>query len=254
MGVKTSFDLLAALQQEIERKKIESLEGIKEVLKEEIYTILSRGSRRVDPTLAKPFVIMVVGVNGVGKTTSIGKLAARLCDGERNIMLVAADTFRAAAIEQLQYWSRKVGADFIAQNPGSDPSAVAYDAIHAAQSRGTDVILIDTAGRLHTKVNLMEELRKVKRIIGRELPGAPHEIFLVVDATTGQNAIMQARTFHEALNLTGFVLTKLDGTAKGGVIVGIVNELQIPVRYLGIGEDVKDLTEFDPRIFLNALF
>lgn len=255
MGVKTSYHLLAKLQEEVERKAASSLDMLKGVLREQIYAILSTDTPPIDPERAKPFVIMVVGVNGVGKTTTIGKLAARLgAGGSRKVMLVAADTFRAAAIEQLEFWSTKVGADFVAQKPGSDPSAVAYDALHAARSRGTDVVIVDTAGRLHTKTNLMEELKKVKRIIAREVPGAPHEILLVLDATTGQNAIMQARTFHEALQVTGVVLTKLDGTAKGGVIVGISNELNLPVRYIGIGEGVEDLTEFDPTTFLEALF
>lgn len=255
MGVKTSYHLLAKLQEEVERKAAKSLDLLKEVLREQIYSILSTDTPPIDLERAKPFVIMVVGVNGVGKTTTIGKLAAKLGGGgSRKMMLVAADTFRAAAIEQLEFWSAKVGADFVAQKPGSDPSAVAYDALHAARSRGTDVVIVDTAGRLHTKTNLMEELKKVKRIIAREVPGAPHEILLVLDATTGQNAIMQARTFHEALQVTGVVLTKLDGTAKGGVIVGISNELNLPVRYIGIGEGVEDLTEFDPKVFLEALF
>ncbi len=256
MGVKTSYYLLAQLQQEIERKTVKTIDALKGILKEQIYAIFDAAvaPAEVDVDRATPFVIMVVGVNGVGKTTTIGKLAAKLSNGRRRIMLVAADTFRAAAIEQLEIWSQRVGADFIAQRPGSDPSAVAYDALHAARARGTDVVIVDTAGRLHTKTNLMEELKKVKRIIARELPGAPHEVFLVLDATTGQNAILQARTFHEALNVTGLVLTKLDGTAKGGVIVGIVHELKLPVRYIGIGEAMDDLTEFDPAVFLNALF
>ena len=169
-------------------------------------------------------------------------------------MLVAADTFRPAAIEQLHVWSSRVGSDFIKHKPGADPSAVVYDAMHAATSRGTDIVLVDTAGRLHTKTNLMEELKKIKRIMGRELDGAPHEILLVLDATTGQNAIHQARIFHEALEVTGIVLTKLDGTAKGGIIVGIANELQLPVRFIGIGEQIGDLRAFNPQLFLDALF
>jgi fused signal recognition particle receptor len=203
---------------------------------------------------AKPFVIMVVGVNGVGKTTTIGKLAARLKSNDRKVMLVAADTFRAAAIEQLQIWSDRVGTDFIKHKPESDPSAVVFDAMQAAKSRNTDLVVVDTAGRLHTKTNLMEELKKVKRIISREMEGAPHEILLVVDATTGQNAINQAKTFDEALGVTGVILTKLDGTAKGGVIVGIAHELKLPVRFIGIGEGVEDLREFDADLFLEAVF
>jgi fused signal recognition particle receptor len=211
-------------------------------------------ARAFETDQAKPFVIMVVGVNGVGKTTTIGKLAAHLKNSDRKVMLVAADTFRAAAIEQLQIWSERAGTDFIKHKPDSDPSAVVYDAMQAAKSRGTDLVVVDTAGRLHTKTNLMEELKKVKRIMSREMEGAPHEILLVVDATTGQNAINQARTFDEALGVTGIILTKLDGTAKGGVIVGIAHELKLPVRFIGIGEGVHDLREFDADLFLEAVF
>ncbi len=253
LGVKTSYQLLGDLQKEINKDAM-TPEGLKEMLKEKICSLISIESSPLEPHDRKPFVIMVVGVNGVGKTTTVGKLAARLGGGEQKVMLVAADTFRPAAIEQLHVWSERVGADFVKHKPGADPSAVVYDAMHAAASRDTDIVLVDTAGRLHTKANLMEELKKVKKIMGRELEGTPHEIFLVLDATTGQNAIHQARIFHEALGVTGIILTKLDGTAKGGIIVGIVHELQLPVRFIGIGEQVQDLRAFNPNLFLDALF
>jgi len=197
---------------------------------------------------------MVVGVNGGGKTTTIGKIAHHFSSQGKKVLIGAADTFRAAAVEQLEIWANRVGADLIKQSKGSDPSAVAFDSIHAAKAREMDLVFIDTAGRLHTKVNLMEELKKVKRIIGREYPGAPHEILLVLDATTGQNAISQAKLFNEAIGVTGIALTKLDGTAKGGIIVGITEELKIPLRYIGVGEGIDDLKEFNATEFVQALF
>ncbi len=253
LGVKTSYQLLKDVQQELNKRSV-TPDQLKAFFKEKISLMFDVESVAFNPKREKPFVIMVVGVNGVGKTTTIGKLAARLKSENNNVMLVAADTFRAAAIEQLQIWSRRVDTDFIKHKPEADPSAVAYDAIKAAKARNSEVVIIDTAGRLHTKTNLMEELKKVKRVIGQELEGAPHEIILVLDATTGQNAINQARIFHEAVGVTGIVLTKLDGTAKGGVIVGITHELQLPVRFIGIGEDIEDLKEFSPQLFLEALF
>ena len=253
LGVKTSYELLGEVQKEIAKKPLGPQE-LKGTLRQKIRSMLDMEGPAWVTDQAKPFVIMVVGVNGVGKTTTIGKLAARLKNNDRKVMLVAADTFRAAAIEQLQIWSDRVGADFIKHKPESDPSAVVFDAMQAAKSRNTDLVVVDTAGRLHTKTNLMEELKKVKRIINREMEGAPHEILLVVDATTGQNAINQAKTFDEALGVTGIILTKLDGTAKGGVIVGIAHELKLPVRFIGIGEGVEDLREFDPDLFLEAVF
>ena len=197
---------------------------------------------------------MFIGVNGVGKTTTIGKVARLFKEEGKTVMLVAGDTFRAAAVEQLEIWANRVGADLIKQSKGSDPSAVAFDSIHAAKARDSDLVFIDTAGRLHTKVNLMEELKKVKRIVGRECPGAPHEVLLVLDATTGQNAISQAKLFNEAVGVTGIAITKLDGTAKGGIIIGITEELKIPIRYVGVGEGVDDLKEFDATEFVQALF
>jgi fused signal recognition particle receptor len=201
----------------------------------------------------KPFVVLVIGVNGVGKTTTIAKLAQRLAQGGEVPLLVAADTFRAAAIDQLQVWADRVGVGLIRHRHGADPAAVAYDGLTAAKARQVDVVLIDTAGRLHTKSNLMDELRKVTRVIGQELPGAPHEVLLVLDATLGQNALAQARQFHQAIGVTGLALTKLDGTARGGILVAIADELKLPVRLIGVGEAVDDLQDFQPQAFVNAL-
>jgi fused signal recognition particle receptor len=206
------------------------------------------------PLSARPWVIVFLGVNGVGKTTTIAKLAAQYRSAGKKVLLVAADTFRAAAIEQLEAWAQRVGVDVIKHRAGADPSAVVYDGIQAAKSRGVDVLLIDTAGRLHTKVHLIEELKKIRRVISREQPEAPHETLLVLDATTGQNSLQQARVFKEATDISGIVLTKLDGTAKGGVIVSIQEELGVPVRYVGVGEDVEDLQPFDASQFVQALF
>jgi fused signal recognition particle receptor len=201
----------------------------------------------------RPWVIIFLGVNGVGKTTTIGKLAAQYRSAGKKVLLVAADTFRAAATEQLDIWGQRAGADVVKHRPGADPSAVVFDGMQAAKSRGMDVLLIDTAGRLHTKVHLIEELKKIRRVIGREHPGAPHETLLVLDATTGQNGLQQARVFKEATDISGIVLTKLDGTAKGGVIIGIQEELGVPVKYIGVGEDVEDLQAFEPADFVGAL-
>jgi fused signal recognition particle receptor len=201
-----------------------------------------------------PLVIMVIGVNGVGKTTSIGKIAAKFVRAGNSVLLVAGDTFRAAAIDQLQIWGERCGIEVVAQKPGSDPSSVVFDALELGIARNYDVILIDTAGRLHTQVNLMEELKKIKRVIGKKLAGAPHEVMLVLDATTGQNGISQARMFNEAVGVTGVTLTKLDGTAKGGIVVNICRELKIPVRFIGIGEQIDDLRDFDANEYIDALF
>jgi fused signal recognition particle receptor len=206
------------------------------------------------PLSARPWVIVFLGVNGVGKTTTIAKLAAQYRSAGKKVLLVAADTFRAAAIEQLEAWAQRVGVDVVKHRAGADPSAVVYDGIQAAKSRGVDVLLIDTAGRLHTKVHLIEELKKIRRVISREQPEAPHETLLVLDATTGQNSLQQARVFTEATDISGIVLTKLDGTAKGGVIMSIQEELGVPVKYVGVGEDVEDLQPFDAAQFVQALF
>jgi fused signal recognition particle receptor len=209
---------------------------------------------RKEPLSVKPWIILFLGVNGVGKTTTIGKLAAQYRNAGKKVILVAGDTFRAAAIEQLDIWGQRAGVEVIKHRPGADPSAVVFDGMQAAKSRGADVLLIDTAGRLHTKVHLIEELKKIRRVIAREQPDAPHETLLVLDATTGQNGLQQARVFKEATDINGIVLTKLDGTAKGGVIIGIQEELGVPVKYIGVGEDVEDLQPFDPDRFVQALF
>jgi fused signal recognition particle receptor len=209
---------------------------------------------KVPALSVRPWVIIFLGVNGVGKTTTIGKIAAQFRAQGKKVLMVAADTFRAAAIEQLEAWGQRAGVDVIKHKSGSDPSAVVFDGIQAAKSRGVDVVLIDTAGRLHTKVHLIEELKKIRRVIVREQPDAPHETLLVLDATTGQNGLQQARVFKEATAITGIVLTKLDGTAKGGVIISIREELGVPVKYIGVGEDIEDLQPFDPARFVQALF
>jgi len=256
LGVKTSGQLIEGVRQGLKRGDLQEPEKVKEFIKQEILKILATGEKplTIDFSQTKPFVMMVVGVNGGGKTTTIGKIAHQYSSQGKKVLVGAADTFRAAAVEQLEIWANRVGADLVKQSKGSDPSAVAFDSIHAAKARETDLVFIDTAGRLHTKVNLMEELKKVKRIIGRECPGAPHEILLVLDATTGQNAISQAKLFHEAIGVTGIALTKLDGTAKGGIIIGITEELKIPIRYIGVGEGIEDLKEFNAPEFVQALF
>ncbi len=253
LGVHTTQLLLDKVSDRVKRKELQDPGRLREALREEIVSILSVEAPPFDPRSTKPFVIMVIGVNGVGKTTTIGKLAHLLKADGLSPLLVAADTFRAAAIEQLELWGERVGVPVIRQKSGADPSAVAFDALDAAQARNTDVVIIDTAGRMHTKVNLMEELKKVHRVVRKKMNSAPHEILLVMDATTGQNAISQARQFQEALGVTGLILTKLDGTAKGGVIVPICHELQLPVRFVGIGEGMDDLRPFDPNEFAQAL-
>jgi fused signal recognition particle receptor len=229
-------------------------DAIRDALKAEIATILMSAERRPADSGDAPLVIMLVGVNGVGKTTTVAKLAARFKAERGSVIVAAADTFRAAAIEQLEVWCDRAGADIIKQSPGSDPAAVAFDAVKAAVARKTRTVLIDTAGRLQTKVNLMEELKKIARIVARELPGAPHETWLVLDANTGQNALSQAAIFGDAVPLTGVVLAKLDSTAKGGVVVAVADRLKIPVRFVGLGEAIEDLREFDAREFVDALF
>jgi fused signal recognition particle receptor len=227
---------------------------IKNALKCEILNILKSAEGQITEFNSKPTVVMVAGVNGVGKTTTIGKLANKFISQGNKVMVAAADTFRAAAVEQLEVWSQRVGSEFIKGSPGADPSAVAFDAIQASQARGMDLLIVDTAGRLHTKTNLMDELKKIKRILGREISDSPHEVLIVLDATTGQNAVQQAKSFNEAIEVSGIVLTKLDGTAKGGVIIAIADELNIPVKYIGIGEALEDLREFNAEEFVEALF
>lgn len=250
VGVKTSSLIVDNMRTML--KKYDE-KGLKDYLREIVLDILKECQKPLDATAAKPFVIMALGVNGVGKTTTIGKLAAKFTSEDRKVILGAGDTFRAAAIEQLEIWAKRAGCDIIKQEQGGDPAAVAFDAVKAGIARKADIVILDTAGRLHTKVNLMEELKKVKRIVSREIPGAPHEALLVLDASTGQNALSQARIFNEAVGLTGIALTKLDGTAKGGIIVAIANELKIPIRFIGVGEGVEDLREFDAREFVEAM-
>jgi fused signal recognition particle receptor len=223
-------------------------------LKDEIFSILGSQSPVPDKAQTKPHVVLVVGVNGVGKTTTIGKIAASARDSGEKVLIGAADTFRAAAIEQLAIWAERADAEFVRHRSNADPAAVAFDAVAAAEARGCDMVLIDTAGRLHTNVNLMEELKKIKRTVAKQLEGAPHEILLVLDATTGQNALSQAKLFDETLGLTGLALTKLDGTAKGGIVISICSSLKIPLQYIGVGEQIEDLRPFDAEQFIEALF
>ena len=256
IGINTAMEMVENLRSEVKKRKISDVESLKEVLKDQICGILEDGANSAlnmnDDGLT---VILVVGVNGVGKTTTIGKLAHYFKEElGKKVLLAAGDTFRAAAIDQLEIWANRVGVDLIKHKEGADPAAVAYDAIQAARARKADVLIVDTAGRLHTKANLMEELKKIKRVIAKDMPEAPHEVLLVLDATTGQNAVNQAKLFGEATDVTGIALTKLDGTAKGGVVISIKNALKIPVKLIGIGEGVEDLRPFEPGAFAEALF
>jgi len=252
MGVRTTMDLIQIISKK--SSEISGADHLKDVLKEKILALLNSEKPCPQKTTVKPRVIMVIGVNGVGKTTTIEKLAAKFVASGEKVIMAAADTFRAAAIEQLVIWAQRAGVEIVKHKEMSDPASVAYDGIEAAMARGSDVVIIDTAGRLHTRKNLMEELKKIKRAISKKLPGAPHEILLVLDATTGQNAISQAEIFNSALDVTGIALTKLDGTAKGGIVVSICSTLEIPLKYIGIGEKIEDLQEFDSVQFVNALF
>jgi fused signal recognition particle receptor len=255
IGVATTQQLIHSVQEKVDRKELKDPEKLKDVLRDLMLSLLDVPTlEHPVPAPGEPLVIMVIGVNGVGKTTTIGKSAQRFRAQGKQVMLVAADTFRAAAVEQLSIWGEGVGATVIKQDTGADPSAVVYDALTAAVSRRVDVVLIDTAGRLHTKTNLMEELEKIHRVTGRRLPGAPHEVWLVLDATTGQNAISQAEMFNRALGVTDIILTKLDGTAKGGIVVGISGQLRIPIKYIGVGEKADDLRPFDASEFVHAIF
>jgi len=254
LGVDTTQKLIKAMEEKLHRRELADADKLRLHLKEEMRRLLTVQAPALEVRCKKPFVIMAIGVNGVGKTTTLAKIAHQYQHVGLRVMLVAGDTFRAAAVEQLATWAERVGAELVKQRTGADPAAVVFDAVAAAQARGADVVLIDTAGRLHTKVNLMEELKKVKRVIERQLPGAPHEVLLILDATTGQNAVAQTRLFHRELGVTGLVLTKLDGTAKGGIVVGICHEFQIPIRFIGLGEGLDDLREFDADQFIEALF
>jgi fused signal recognition particle receptor len=254
IGLQTADRLIGRLKERVKSDRIVDPEMIRGILKEEIVVMLegmTQGDRQ--GCHGQPYVSLIVGVNGTGKTTTIGKLAKRYTDQGKRVLVAACDTFRAAAIEQLDIWVKRAGAELVRHQTGADPASVAYDAMSAACARESDVVLIDTAGRLHTKVNLMEELKKVKRVVGKQRPGAPDEILLVLDATTGQNAIAQARQFHNDLGVTGLILTKLDGTAKGGIVLAIWDQLGIPITMVGIGEGIDDLREFDAGEFAEAL-
>jgi fused signal recognition particle receptor len=254
IGVSTTVELIRTLEQRLKRDELKDAATLKSALKEEMLARLARQAEPLDTTMGSPFVIMVIGVNGVGKTTTIGKLASRFTAEGKKVLLAAGDTFRAAAAEQLEIWGERIGVDVVRHQEGADPSAVVFDACKSAVAKKVDILIIDTAGRLHTKVNLMEEMKKIRRVIGREISGAPHETLLILDASTGQNAMSQAKLFKEAADVSGIALTKLDGTAKGGIVVAVSNEFKIPLRYIGVGEAVDDLREFDPEEFVEALF
>ncbi len=253
LGIRASTEIVEFLREKARKGEMKDSDSVRDFLKQEMTTILG-ASRPLSLSGEKPYVILTIGVNGVGKTTTIGKLAGRFASEGRSVLVGAADTFRAAAIEQLEIWSKRTGAQLVKHESGSDPAAVAFDAVEAAKARKIDVVIIDTAGRLHTKSPLMDELKKVRRVIDKAFPGAPHETLLVVDATTGQNALKQAEMFHHAVGVTGIALTKLDGTAKGGIVFAIHRELGIPIRLIGVGEGVEDLRDFDSKEFVEALF
>jgi fused signal recognition particle receptor len=255
LGTTTTHEVLEKLRDKADRKQIKNVEELKRLLKEELLAILNQGDGKpVTKVNGSPEVILVVGVNGTGKTTTIGKLAQSFRTEGKTVLLCAADTFRAAAIEQLEIWGQRTGTEVIKTKAGGDPAAVLFDALQAANARKTDFVIVDTAGRLHTKANLMSELDKMRRTAQRIIPGAPHETLLVMDATTGQNGLQQARQFTQAAGVTGIVLSKLDGTAKGGVVVAITRELGVPVRYVGVGEKAGDLLPFNPAEFVDSLF
>ena len=257
LGVATTTDLIDNARNQVDRKELTDPQTLKSALKQQLldYIIDSDEASAIISTNGQsPIVIMVVGVNGVGKTTTIGKMAHKFVQSGKKVLLVAADTFRAAAVDQLQIWGKRINADVVAQKTGVDPSAVVFDGLESAKSKNYDVIIVDTAGRLHTKVNLMEELKKIKRVMDKKIPGAPHEVMLVLDATTGQNGISQAKLFNDAVGLTGLALTKLDGTAKGGIVINICREFNIPIRFIGIGEQMDDLRDFNANEFVDAFF
>lgn len=254
VGIEAAVDLVEKMRAEVKKRRIKEPEDLMAILKEQMLEILGEETASLNLRSGPPAVIMVVGVNGVGKTTTIGKLAHMMKDNGKSVLLGAADTFRAAAVEQLEIWGRRAGINVIRHNEGADPAAVAFDSLQAAKARNMDVLIVDTAGRLHTRSNLMDELKKIHRVLGREMSGAPHEVLLVLDATTGQNAINQARQFKEAVGVTGVALTKLDGTARGGVIVAVKQILDVPVKLIGIGEGIGDLRPFNAREYVDALF
>jgi fused signal recognition particle receptor len=254
IGVSTTEDILERIRARVDRKLMGDAHEIRNLIREQILEVLAASETPVHTVATPPAVVMVVGINGAGKTTTIGKLAHRFLGEGRKVLLCAADTFRAAAIEQLEVWAERAGVKMIRQKSGADPSAVVFDGLQAAKSQGMDYVIVDTAGRLHTKENLMAELEKMRRTCQRVIPGAPHEVWLVMDATTGQNGLEQARKFTESAGVTGIVLTKLDGTAKGGVVVAIARELNLPIRYVGVGEKIDDLLPFEPEKFVASLF
>lgn len=264
IGVQTSLEIIEKARQQVARKQLNDVDELKRLIKSELREILDAAERnRKRGTVAsetevpldiKPYIVMIVGVNGVGKTTTIGKLAHRIKSEGNEVLICAADTFRAAANDQLAIWAERSGVPLVQQKPGTDPSAVLFDSISSARARNADVLIIDTAGRLHTKLNLMQELEKMRRIAGREVERAPHEVLLIIDAVTGQNGLEQARQFTRSVPVTGLVLTKLDGTAKGGIVIAIAKELGIPIRYVGVGEKMNDLIEFSPEAYINGLF
>jgi len=251
IGVETSLFLIQALEDKLRRRELGDVEKLKAALQAEMVALLA--SPPAPDRSARPWVVLVVGINGVGKTTTIAKLAHQDRHQGRTPILVAADTFRAAAVEQLEIWGERIGAAVVKQKTGADPAAVVFDGLAAGLARGADTVYVDTAGRLHTKVNLMEELKKIHRTAAKKIPGAPHEVLLILDATTGQNALNQARLFHEAVGVTGLILTKMDGTAKGGVALGVVHETGIPLKYIGVGEAMEDLRPFDAEAFVEAI-
>ena len=254
VGPVFTYDLIEKMKDQVKRKELDRPELLKKVLRSQMTDILKKNERPLVIPVKQLYTIMVVGVNGTGKTTTIGKMAHQFKKEGRSVLLAAADTFRAAAIEQLAVWSQRVDVPLIRQQIDADPAAVVFDAVQAAKSGRGDILMVDTAGRLHTKVNLMEELKKIKRVMSREILGSPHEVLLVIDATNGQNAINQARMFNEDIGVTGIVLTKMDGTSKGGIVIRIASELHIPIRYIGIGEAIEDLRPFRSEDFVDALF
>ena len=260
VGVTTTARIIDRVRERVKKERYEDASELLRLMKEEVAELFEKHDVRMDgnaielPAGARPFVIMVVGINGVGKTTTIGKLAYNYRSSGKKVVIGAADTFRAAANEQLEVWAKRADVDIIQQQHGSDPAAVAFDTLQAALARQADVVIIDTAGRLHTKVNLMEELKKIKRVMGKLMPDAPQEVLLVLDAATGQNAIQQAQQFSAAVEVTGLVITKLDGTAKGGVVIGVSGEMRVPVKYIGVGEKIDDLQVFDSESFIDTLF
>lgn len=254
VGVNTAMELVERTRRTVKERRLDDAGGLKDILKEHIREMLGSETALLNISSDAPTIIMVVGVNGVGKTTTIGKMAYQYEADGKKVLIGAADTFRAAAIDQLEVWSERVGVDLIKHREGADPAAVAFDSLQAAKARRADVLIIDTAGRLHTKTNLMEELKKISRVLNRDIAGAPHEVLLVLDATTGQNAVNQAKLFGEAVGVTGIALTKLDGSAKGGIVIAIKQALDIPVKLIGIGEGIEDLRPFSPVDFVEALF